>query len=453
MAKAAAPTVAVSNRWAIATCAVIVMILAGTVYAWSNFTQPLIAAFGWSSTQTSLVFGITIFAFSAGCVAGGRRQDRIGPRKVAVTGMLLWGIGNVLAAAGPHDVLWWDLTYGLLGGFGNGMAYIAPVATLTKWFPERRGLAGGLVVMGFGLGAFFYGFMLKAIPAYVTAAGNAGAYADAKKAAAIAGLPFDAPAHALGSADLRTIATIFVASGLTYAIVGCGAALMLRNPPAGYTAGIPLGAPAGNGASLTPAEMLRRPQFYVLWLLYFINVVAGIMVVSNAVPIIRELISYGITNPDVLRTLSGTAVSAYAFVAVFNALGRVLWGALSDRIGRTVALTCIYAIQAATFFALPGFHSVPLVLFAFAIILAAYGGAIGPMPAFTADHFGTRFHGQNYGYVLTASGIGALVGPSIAGVVKDATGSYTGAIAPMAIMLLFAIALPQAARRPYLAGS
>jgi MFS transporter, OFA family, oxalate/formate antiporter len=443
-----AATAATPNRWAIAWAGVIVMILAGTVYAWSNFTQPLIASFGWSSTQASLVFGIAIFALGIGAVIGGRWQDQVGPRTVTITGIVLWGVGNVLAAVGPHEIWWWDITYGVIGGFGNGMAYITPVATVTKWFPDKRGLASGMVVMGFGLGAFIYGFVLKAIPGFVAVSKDAGAYADAQSSAVFAHVPFDAAAHAMTAADIGTITSIFLASGIVYAILGGLAATLLQNPPAGYTVGGVANAAASDAGSYTPAQVLRTPQLYLLWLMLFVNVVAGILIVSNAVPIIRELISAGVTNPAQIRALTGTAISAYAFVAVFNGLGRFFWGAISDRIGRNMVLVCIYACQVVIFFLLPGFHSVPLVLFAFAIILACYGGGFGTMPAFNADYFGTKYLGQNYGYIITAWGVGGLVGPYIAGVVKDKTGSFSGALMPMAVMLLIAIVLPFLTKKP-----
>lgn len=180
----------------------------------------------------------------------------------------------------------------------------------------------------------------------------------------------------------------------------------------------------------------------------FVNVVAGILIVSNAVPIIRELISKGVTDPTAIKALTGTAISAYAFVAVFNGLGRFFWGTVSDRIGRNMTWVCIYGVQAVIFFLLPNFHSVALVLFAFAIILACYGGGFGTMPSFNADYFGTRFLGQNYGYIITAWGLAGLVGPYIAGAVKDRTGSFSGALLPMAIMLLVAIILPFLAKKP-----
>lgn len=437
-----------TNRWAIAWAGVIVMIVLGTAYAWSNFTQPLIAGFGWSSTEASLVFGIAIFFLGLGAVFGGRWQDRVGPRQVTITGVVLWGVGNLLAGVGPHNVLWWDLTYGVIGGFGNGMAYITPVATVTKWFPDKRGLASGMVVMGFGLGAFFYGFILKAIPSFVTASKHAGAYADAKAAAIKAGTAFDPTQYALTPGDIGAVLTVFIASGIGFAIIGGICASLLKNPPAGYAVGGATAAAVSHEGSFTPAQVLRTPQLYLLWLMLFVNVVAGILVVSNAVPIIRELISKGVTDPDAVRALTGTAISAYAFVAVFNGLGRFFWGAVSDRVGRNMAYALIYGVQVVIFFLLPGFHSVPLVLFAFAIILACYGGGFGTMPSFNADYFGTRYLGQNYGYILTAWGLGGLVGPYIAGAVKDRTGSFAGALIPMAIMLLIAIVLPFITKKP-----
>jgi MFS family permease len=444
----AAQTAAAGNRWLIAGAGVIVMICLGTAYAWSNFTSPVIAGFHWDATQASLVFGLAIFFIGIGAVVGGRWQDKVGPRTVTIVGAVLWGLGVLLAGVGPHSSLWWDLTYGVIGGFGNGMAYITPVATVTKWFPDKRGLASGMVVMGFGLGAFFYGFILKAIPAFVAASKHASAYSDARSAAIKAGTVFDPTAYALTPADLSAITTIFIVSGIVFAVVGGLCATLLTNPPTGYSVAGVAASRASHEGSYSPAQVLRTPQLYLLWLMLFLNVVAGILVVSNAVPIIRELVSKGVTDPDAIKALTGTAISAYAFVAVFNGLGRFFWGAVSDRLGRNVAYALIYGLQVLTFFALPNLHTIPLVLVAFAIILACYGGGFAVMPSFNADFFGTKYLGQNYGYILTAWGVGGLVGPYIAGKVKDATGSFSGALVPMGIVLLIAIVLPFITRKP-----
>jgi OFA family oxalate/formate antiporter-like MFS transporter len=250
------------------------------------------------------------------------------------------------------------------------------------------------------------------------------------------------------AADVGTITSVMLVSGIAYAIIGGLAAMLLRNPPAGYSVGGGAAAVASHEGSYTPAQVLRMPQLYLLWLILFVNVVAGILVVSNAVPIIRELISAGVTDPTAIKGLTGTAISAYAFVAVFNGLGRFFWGAISDRVGRNMTLALIYACQVVIFFVIPGFHSVPLVLFAFAVILACYGGGFGTMPSFNADYFGTKYLGQNYGYIITAWGTGGLVGPAIAGYVKDKTGSFSGALMPMAVLLLVSIVLPFITKKP-----
>ena len=155
-----------SNRWLIAAAGTVAMACLGTVYSWSLFTQPLIAAFRWSNTTTTWTFALAILFLGIGAVVGGRWQDRKGPRPVAVTGLLLWGLGNVLAGLGTSALgaPWIYVTYGVIGGLGLGLGYVTPVAAVTKWFPDKRGLGSGMVVMGFGLGAFFYNNILKAIP-------------------------------------------------------------------------------------------------------------------------------------------------------------------------------------------------------------------------------------------------------------------------------------------------
>jgi MFS family permease len=212
--------------------------------------------------------------------------------------------------------------------------------------------------------------------------------------------------------------------------------------------GSAVAAAASHEGSYTPAEVLKTPQFYLLWLMLFLNVVAGILIVSNAVPIIRELVAAGATTADEVKMLTATAIGAYAFVAVFNGLGRFFWGAVSDRLGRNLAYAGIYAVQVVVFFILPGLHSVWLVSIAFAVILLCYGGGFGVMPSFNADYFGTKYLGQNYGYIITAWGVGGVVGPFIAAKVKDVTGSYSGALVPMAIMLLIALILPFVTKKP-----
>jgi MFS family permease len=412
------------NRWLIALAGTVAMACLGTVYSWSVFTQPLVAAFGWSNTTATWTFAIAILFLGIGAVIGGRWQQRAGPRTVAVTGIVLWGLGNVLAGLGTTRLgaPWMYLTYGMIGGLGCGLGYIVPVATVTKWFPDKRGLGSGMVVMGFGLGAFFYSNIVKSVPSFVAAAQHA--------SAAIAGRGRMSPE------DVSSVMTILVVSGLVYAVLGGVCASLLRDPPpevAGTAA-----ARAAEAREFTPSEAMRTPQFWSLWLMLFLNVTAGILFISNAVPIMRELTG---ASPS-------TALSVYGFIALFNGLGRFFWGAVSDRIGRNLAFVLIYGLQVAIFFTVGAIHSLPLVATLFAIVLLCYGGGFGTMPSFTADYFGTKRMSEIYGWILLAWGIGGVVGPIFVAVVKDHTGSYSGALPITAMVLIVAMLLPIFTRPP-----
>jgi OFA family oxalate/formate antiporter-like MFS transporter len=432
------------NRWLIALAGTIVMICLGSVYSWSLFTRPLIASHHWSNTVTTWVFALAIFFLGVGAVVGGRWQDRVGPRIVTTTGVVLWGLGNLLAGIGlsAYGAPWMYATYGILGGLGIGMAYITPVATVTKWFPDKRGLASGMVVMGFGLGAFVFNQIVTRIPGFAAAAAHATAYISAKDVATKAGTVFNPSsiptALQLTPADAGAIAAVFIWSGIIFAVVGGLCALMLSNPPQGYTVAGATAAAAASGYNFTPGEVLRTPQFYLLWLMLFLNVTAGILIISNAVPIYSDLTA----------ATAAQAGAIYGFLAIFNGLGRFFWGAISDRIGRNMAFALIFGVQVIVFFVMGGLHSLVSVGIAFAIVLLCYGGGFGTMPSFNADYFGTKFLGINYGMIITAWGFGGLVGPLVAAFVKDRTGSFTHALVPVAIMLLVAAVLPFITKKP-----
>lgn len=402
----------------------------GTVYAWSLFTQPLAAAFGWSSARTTAPFAAAILFLGVGAIVGGRWQDRSGPRPVAVTGALLWGLGNLLAGLGTARLgsAWLVLTYGVVGGLGLGLGYVTPVAAVTKWFPDRRGLGSGLVVMGFGLGAFLFANLLKSLPAFVAVSAEA--------AAVVKG-----GAGALSPASTATLLATFTASGAVFLVVGGLAATLVANPPAGLTLPTPptsASAPAPAGPDLAPAQALRRPQFWSLWAMLFLNVTAGILFISNAVPILRELTG----------APPATAAAVYGAIAVANGLGRFFWGAVSDRIGRRAAYVAIYGIQVVVFLAVSRVHSLAGAAALFAVVLLCYGGGFGTMPSFVADWFGTRHLGMNYGWILSAWGLAGVAGPLFVATMKDLTGGYAGALPWIAGLLACAAVLPAVTQRP-----
>jgi MFS family permease len=427
---------ALPERWVVAIAGSAVMLLIGTVYSWAIFAQPLVVGFGWDLTTTTWAYAIANFSLATlGVVAGGFWLDRKGPRRVAMTGVALWGAGNVLAGLGTplFGAPWLYLTYGLIGGIGAGMAYVTPLAVVSKWFPERRGLAGGLVVGSFGLGAFIYNQWIPRLPAFHAVSVQAAQIL----AAGVAGRtpPAVAP-HILTTGEgVHTLMQIFIVSGLAFLAIGLPAASMLRNPPAEHD-----NRPGSKRASVgyPPARVVRMPQFYLLWLQLFANVVAGITIISNAVVILSDLTRLA---PTEIAPLFGV-------VSVFNAIGRFFWGGISDRIGCQRTFAAMFAVQAVTLFWLCGVHTPAPALAGFAIVLLCCGGGFGTMPSYSAQCFGTRYMGLNYGLVLTAWGAAGLLGPMLVARARDIGVSFTGLMPAIACALMASVILPILTRRP-----
>ncbi|MBA2352968.1 MAG: MFS transporter [Burkholderiales bacterium] len=293
-----------------------------------------------------------------------------------------------------------------------------------------------MVVAGFGLGAVVYNLTLQHIPSFATAAQAAAELAAAPETLRLTGV-------ALAQEHVSALMNVFVVSGIAFALIGGSCALMLENPPTAYRRkSEAVGADFNWNRSYTTARMLRTPQFYLLWLMLFLNVTAGILIISNAVPIMQELTGLA----------PGMIAATYGFVALFNALGRFFWGAISDRIGRNRTFALIFSLQAIAFGMLGGLHDLTSVAIGFAVVLLCFGGGFGTMPSFAADYFGTRRMGANYGMILSAWGFAGIVGPLFAAHMKDTTGSYGGTLMPIALMLLVAMLLPMITKRPARGG-
>lgn len=404
-----------NKRLPVALAAILTMLGPGTLYSYSLLAQPLSASFGWNSVATTWGFAIANLCLGFGAVAGGVWLVRSHSRRVAVTGTMLWAAGNVLAGLGTErfGLPYFYFSYGVIGGFGAGMVTIAALTAAISWFPQRRGMGGGLVAMGFGLGAVYYDQLLQQWSAF--------------HAVQLAATAYLGPRTPLISPPLvHDLMHIFMISGAAFAAVGVFAASFLQRPPAEFT-----------DANVMPCEMrlaqtASNPQFYLLWLILFLNCVAGIAVISNVVPIISEM--------TVLST--GTVEGLYAILAVFNGLGCFFWGAISDRAGRRGTLVLLFLVQAFSFMLIDNVHSTVAVLGMFSLILSCYGGAFGVMPAFNADFFGLRYLAANYGLNLTAWGAAAVVGPWFASTVKEMTGTYSAILLPLAFVLFVALIIP-----------
>lgn len=395
----------VPNRWLIAAAGVTVQVGLGTVYSWSVYRRPLSEQFGWSIPDVTLTFSILIV--TAGLVAflGGLWMRRVGPRRVAVCAGVLYGAGVALSSlSGGHLPLLY-LTYGLMGGAGLGLGYIVPIATLVKWFPDRRGFISGLAVMG-------------------VAGGSLIASPSAAKLV-----------EAIGVLDT------FAVVGAVYLVVVVGGALVLRDPPSGYR---PRGWTSDDdhsgrgGPTFDLRGALGTWQWYALWAIFLLNVTAGVGFVSEGAPMAQDLAG---VSAVVAAGLFGTAF-------IGDAVGRFVWPWFSDVVGRRVVLSAIFLVQAALFLGLSLSDSPGLFAILGALILFAYGGSSGTMAATTADLFGGRNVGSIYGLMLTAWGFGGVLGPLTISALRESTGSYTSALRVVAALMLISVVLPVVIRRP-----
>ena len=395
------------NRWLVAAAAVVVQICLGAAYGWSVFVGPLSAMTGWTLSQVSLSFTLAIACLGVGTIVGGLWQDRAGPRPVATVAGVLYGIGYLLAGffSARHSLAGVYLGYGVIGGVGMGMGYITPVATITKWFPDRRGLMTGVAVAGYGAGALVMS-------------------------------PF-----AARSIAERGVPATFNLLGVVYLVMVVAAAQLYANPPAGWRpAGWEPGV-AGHktvSADATVGEAMRTRQFWTLWAMLFLNVSAGIMIISQASPLAQQL----------ARLTPAGAAGIVGLISMFNGGGRVLWAWISDYIGRARVYVLLYAIQAVIFFALPSLDGVLPVGTALAIVGLCYGGGFGTMPSLTADFFGAKYMGGIYGWILIAWGAAAIPTPILIAALRQSTGRYDQALYAVGAVLLAAIALPLTLRAP-----
>ncbi len=394
------------NRWIIAAAGVLMQVALGAVYAWSVFRAPLVRQFGWSISEVTLTFTISIFVLGISAFLGGLWLNRKGPRVVAITGGILYGLGVFLASFSANKLWWLYLSYGLIGGIGLGLSYIVPVAVLVKWFPDRRGLITGIAVGGFGAGA------LITAPVATRLIQSVGV--------------------------LNTFAYL----GIAYLIVTVVASLFMQNPPEAWR---PEGwAPTASqtsqraGRDYTLGEALKTWQWYALWLLLFLNTFAGISIISQEAPIFQELVGVSAV----------VAASMVGIASIGNALGRVFWSWVSDLITRRATFFVMFVIQVLLFWLLPSLTAVSLMTIITFVVLMCYGGGFGTMPAFAADYFGSKNVGPIYGLMLTAWGCASAVGPLLIAYMRQTTGSYRGALHIIAGVMAVSAVVPILVSRP-----
>ncbi|RFU69559.1 OFA family MFS transporter [Bacillus sp. V59.32b] len=390
------------NRWLIAASAVGIHLSIGSVYAWSVFTKPLANEFDWDLTDISLTFSLAILFLGLSAAFLGHFVEKYGPRKAGILAAVFFGVGMIGSglAINMESLLLLYFFYGVLGGIGLGVGYIAPVSTLVKWFPDRRGLATGLAIMGFGFAALISSPIMQNL------------------------------IESVG------IANTFFILGTAYFIIMIASSLYLEPPakgwvPAGFEEKVKNGDAVLNQdlSQLTANEAVKTKRFYYLWIMLFINVTCGIAIISAASPLAQESIG-----------LSPVAAAALVGVlGAFNGLGRIGWASVSDYLGRPNTYTTFFVLQIIAFPLLTVIDNPLLFQIILAIIYTCYGGGFASIPAYIGDLFGTKQLGAIHGYILTAWAAAGLIGPMFASWIREATGSYSQSL--MVFTGLFVAAL------------
>ena len=451
------------NRWRVPPASIAIHLCIGSVYAWSIFNPALIKELGvvsssaddWTLSSVIWIFSVAIVFLGLAAAIAGKWLEDVGPRCVGVTAAFLWGGGFIVGSIGilTHQLWLIYLGYGVFGGCGLGLGYVSPVSTLIRWFPDRRGMATGMAIMGFGggamIGAPLKRFLLEhyaKAPEYlgvesavslITEGGRRFAevagekievvVASASEAAKLA-VPGDAGVYVVGTGNTGA-AGAFLTLGIIYFIVMIVAAFQYKVPAAGWA---PKGyKPPSKDESTTKMKTLnnvhinqaiKTPQFYKLWIVLCFNVSAGIGVIGVAKTMMTEIFGSAPAGSEMATMVTAGFAGTYVLmISVFNMCGRIIWASLSDLIGRKNTYHCFFVIGTLLYLSIPftaGAVSVDpkimyLVMFyaATMIIFTMYGGGFATIPAYLADMFGTMHVGGIHGRLLTAWSTAGVIGP------------------------------------------
>jgi len=409
----------VGNRYLVILGAIAVQLCLGTIYAWSIFQTALRGGtYGWPSLFTQLPFAAGLASFALFMIFAGRWQDKVGPKKVATFGGILLGAGYILASFvdmlaldATMGTIYLVITYGIVGGAGIGFAYVCPIAALVKWFPNKKGAITGIAVAGFGGGAFIFLYVEE--------------YFINTLYAGLVGMPF-----------------LFL--GFIYLVGVVIGAQLLKTPPEGW---VPEGytppptVADASGEGMMPGEMIRTSSFWLMWLMFVFAATAGLMTLGN-VKSAAILVDPLVEGAPLLQL--GALIGG--ILSIFYAAGRIVWGATSDKLGRANTMMLMFIVLALSMFGLAWVSMstpaeglwVTVTVFA-SLVGFCFGGNFALFPSATADSFGSKNVGKNYGVMFTAYGIAGIVGALVAGLIVDLTGSYFMAFALTGILAIVAI--------------
>jgi len=415
----------------------------GLAYSYSAFNQPLSVGYGWSALSVASVIGLALFLNGVGSLLAGPAVDRRGPRYIALIGVSLIGIGNLLVAyAVPvFGFPAYLIGFGCVIGLGNGFVYIAGISTVMKAGGERYGFAGALSALGFGLGSLVYSTAIRLTPSYQVVAHAASSRAHALAGAVAAGRPLVGAAAVLTPADLHNLTTLFAVSGI--AITAYGFIV------AAFTGG-PAPAPAERRAEdVSLSAAVRTQQAWMIWLTFFLAAIAGGSIFGNALPILTEL----------TRRPSSQLASFLTLFALAGCLGRIGLGTIADVVGFRKTLTVAFVALAGVFFAVAAIRTSTAAIVGFALAYLLYGGVAGLLTGWTARSFGTGHIGAIWGFANTGYGTACLLGPWFVSMYHEVGGSYANALVPIGVLVAGAAVMPvmmiegaRTRRRPHVAS-
>lgn len=393
-------TTKLKNRWLIAASAVGIHISIGSVYAYSVMTNPVKEVFGVEGSDIKWAFKIAILLLGFSAAFLGRWVEKVGPKVSGTTAGILYGLGILGSglAVQIESLPLFFFSYGVLGGIGLGLGYITPVSTLVKWFPDRRGLATGMAIMGFGFAALIFGPIMQSL--------------------------FDGVG----------VSNAFYILGAVYLVLILSSAQYIERPPEGY---LPEGFNPEEGGKAIKKDManidanssLKTTRFYYMWIMMFINISCGIAIISAASPMMQEKLNY--TPME--------AAGVVGLIGVFNGLGRILWSSLSDYLGRANTYILFFAFQIFAFFFIAKISNELAFLFVLFTVITMYGGGFATLPAFLGDLFGTKQLGAIHGMILAAWGLAGVFGPTIYDYVKNTTGSLDATLTVFAGLFVVAL--------------
>lgn len=372
------------NKWLIVLSAIGIHICIGSVYAWSVLTKPIMQAMGFTLQETTWTFSIAILFLGLSAGFLGSYVEKHGPRRSGLVSTVFFGIGmlGTAFALSQHSLLLMYLFYGVIGGIGLGTGYITPVSTLVKWFPNNRGLATGLAIMGFGFASLIAGPVMQLLIAKYGLINN------------------------------------FIILGCVYMVIMTASSLYLEPPkvPAVTEVKAKLASlPENNQAQYTVNEAMKTWHFYALWWIFFTNITCGIGLLAVASPMAQE----------VIQMTPLAAASMVGIIGLLNGLGRIVWSTISDYIGRRNTYIMFFLLEIVAFYMLASVTDSFLFQVLIFLIITCYGGGFSCMPAYLSDLFGTKQLSAIHGRILTAWGLAGIAGPLLLSWIKETTNSYS----------------------------